>query len=176
MSFSRRLAEIFTSALLGYIWGWIAGWVLFDPDLDLWALFAALGALVGLVAGVAGMFKRWEALLLCATFGLYLGFVARARLFGDTPGGPGAALVLFGAVLGGVWGRRLAMHPASGQRRILYAALYVGFFGGFLLDIVLFDRLLGLVRQHTAASQGALVLICAGLGGLAASKVGQATG
>jgi hypothetical protein len=35
VSIARRLLGIFTTALIGYIWGWIIGWVFFDPDLDL---------------------------------------------------------------------------------------------------------------------------------------------
>ncbi len=163
MKIGRRLFGIFTAALVGYIWGWIAGWTFFDPNLDLWALLAAVGAVVGLVAGLAGLFQRWEMIILCATLGLYLGFVARAWLFGDVPGGWGGGLALFCALLGGVSGRRLA----PGSRRILLTALYTGFFGGFLIDIVLLDLSFGVVRQHSVAHQGVLVIVCAVVGGLA---------
>jgi hypothetical protein len=63
----KKLSGGFTAVLIGYMWGWIWGWSLFDPNRDLWALLAAIGAVVGLVAGLLGLFWRKSAEMLCAT-------------------------------------------------------------------------------------------------------------
>lgn len=162
----RRLLELFTACLVGYIWGWIIGWSSFDPNLDLWALFAALGALIGLVLGLLGVFRRFGAVPVGSTLGLFSGFWLRAVIFGDRPGLPGLFLALFLAFLAG-W---LFASPRMKRERdwmpVLAAALYAGFFGGLVIDLLVLDRLLGQVAQHSILTQGIWVMLCGLAGGL----------
>jgi len=164
-AFLSRLLLIFTAALSGYIWGWIWGWSLFDPNRDVWALAAAALGLVGLVAGLLGLFQKYAVAWLGATGGLFLGWYARTLIFGDHPGGWGLLLLLAGAVGAGWLARRLAW-----KLPVLLAALYCGFFGGFLIDVVLLDRVLGLVRVHSIQGQAPWVIAGACLGGWRARR------
>jgi hypothetical protein len=169
---ARKLLGILTGALLGYIWGWIWGWSVVDPALDLWALAAAFGALVGLGVGLSSAFWDLAGVWLSATVGLYLGWIARTLIFGDVPGGPGMMIILAGAGAGGY----LAVRADWSERRrpiaILLAAVYTGFFGGFLVSALLAPALLGAAYPQTILGQAPAVLACGILGGaLAAWRV-----
>jgi hypothetical protein len=162
----KKLFGGFTAALIGYMWGWIWGWSLFDPNLDLWALLAAIGTVVGLVAGLLGLFWRKSAMLLCATLGLYLGWVLRTWIFGDKPGGRGIMLMAL-AVLCGVWmawAYRLQQQQSSVA--ILLSVLFIGFFGGFTIDVLMPRLVNGAARPHTILTQAPWVIACGALGGM----------
>jgi hypothetical protein len=171
-TFLQKLFALFTGALLGYFWGWIWGWSLFDPNSDLWALLAAVGALLGLVAGITLLVWRNRGALASASIGLYLGWILRTLLFGDIPGGWGLLLLCLGAVAGWIAGARLCRPAEAKQNTItaLIVALYAGFFGGFLVDVVLLDLLLGVVKSHSILSQAPAVLGCGVLGGIVAAR------
>ena len=166
---SRRLGSIlfamFSGALLGYIWGWIWGWSLFDPNSDVWALAAGVGALLGLLLGALRHMRANAVSLLCATIGLLLSWYARTLIFGDIPGGWGILLMLVGSAaglaLGIFWQRRCSARLL----RALLWALYAGFFGGFLIDVLLLDVVLGLVETHSVLSQAPWVILCGVVGG-----------
>jgi hypothetical protein len=164
------LAGICTGALIGYLWGWIWGWSLVDPNRDIWALAAGGLATAGALLGMLAWMRKRAALFLCATFGLYIGWVLRTLLFGDIPGGPGILLMLVTAALGaGIalrWGRQDA--PAAGV--ILLAALYAAFFGGYLLDVMVLDRVLHAGFVHSIPGLAPAVLVCGALGGLLAGR------
>ena len=164
----QKLFTLFTSALLGYFWGWVWGWSLFDPNRDLWALLAAAGALIGLVLGFTPLIWRNRATLLCASIGLYLGWLLRTLLFGDVPGGWGILILAVAAIAGWIIGARLTSPPNARPALVpaLLAALYAGFFGGFLIDVILLDLLLGLVKTHSILSQAPAVLACGVIGGV----------
>jgi hypothetical protein len=160
----RKLLGILTGALLGYVWGWIWGWSVVDPNLDLWALAAAFGALVGLGVGLSSAFWQLAGVWLSATVGLYLGWIARTLIFGDVPGGPGMLLILAGAGAGGYLAVRAGWTDSPRATKILLAALYTGFIGGFLVSILLLPALLGTARPQTILSQAPAVLACGVLG------------
>jgi hypothetical protein len=175
---AHKLLGIFTSVLLWYIWGWIWGWSLVDPNLDLWALLAGAGALGGLAWGVISVmranardkaaagkkdtgkpFDVWI-VLLCATFGMFIGWAARTMIFGDIPGGPGL-LVMLAGVIAGVWiGARPGLQSER-WRRTLLVVLYTGFFGGFLVDM----GLRGLALSASIPRMALIVIACGALGG-----------
>jgi hypothetical protein len=166
----KRLFGGLSTALIGYMWGWIWGWSLFDPNLDLWALIAALGALLGLVAGLLGLFWRRSADLLCATLGLYLGWVLRTWIFGDKPGGWGLLLMAM-MVLGGVWlARAYKLQQKQSTIIILLSVLFIGFFGGFIIDVLLLGLVYGANRPHTILTQAPWVIACGVLGGWASAR------
>lgn len=162
----KKLFGGFAAALIGYMWGWIWGWSLFDPNLDLWALLAAFGALVGLAVGLLGLFWRRSAVTLCATLGLYLGWVLRTWIFGDKPGGWGIVLMAL-TVLVGVW---IALEYRLQQQQssviVLLNVLFIGFFGGFFIDVLLLWLVYGTHRPHTILTQAPWVIACGVLGGL----------
>ena len=175
---AHKLQGIFTSVLLWYIWGWIWGWSLVDPNLDLWALLAGLGALIGLAWGVISVIQAkardtaaagdrdarksidiWI-VLLCATFGMFTGWAAHTMIFGDKPGGPGL-LVMLAGVAAGIWiGARPSLE-SDRWRRTLLVVLYAGFFGGFLVDIAL----RGLALPTSILRMALIVIACGALGG-----------
>jgi hypothetical protein len=169
----KKLLGGFVAALIGYIWGWSWGWSLFDPSLDVWALLAGIGALVGLVSGLLGLFWRRSAELLCATIGLYLGWVLRTWIFGDKLGGWGVLLMAVTALVG-LWVARLYhLQQKPESIIVLLNVLIIGFFGGFIVDM-----LIGLVydmqRPHTILAQALLVIGCGLLGGwLSARRIRQ---
>ncbi len=167
---ARRLFGMFTGALLGYLWGWVWGWSLFDPNSDRWALAAATVALVGLLFGATTYLWRYGELLISLTFGLYLSWLARTVLFGDIPGGPGIFLMAGGVVISGVVGLRVRRRANKTDLAILLGALYLGFFGGFLIDIVLMDKVLNLARTHSILSQAPAVLACGLVGGIVVAR------
>jgi len=166
----KKLFGGLCASLIGYIWGWIWGWSLFDPNLDFWALLAAIGALVGLVAGLLGQFWRRSADLLCATLGLYLGWVLRTWIFGDQPGGWGILLMAVTS-FGGVWlARETRLQQRQSSVIILLSVLFIGFFGGFVIDVLLLGLVYGANRPHTILTNAPCVIACGVLGGWASAR------
>jgi hypothetical protein len=164
----RRLLGMFTGALAGYMWGWIWGWSLFDPNSDIWALAAGAFALLGLLLGAISTLWRYGGLLLSVTCGLYLSWIGRTLLFGDVPGGIGALFMLGGVAISNAIGIRLSRHTAT--LPVLLGALYIGFFGGFIIDVVLIDKVLKLAQTHSIVSQAPAVLVCGIVGGIATAR------
>jgi hypothetical protein len=164
----RKLLGIFTGALLGYIWGWIWGWSAVDPSLDLWALAAAFGALVGLGVGFSSVFWQVAGTWISATLGLYLGWILRTWIFGDTPGGPGMLVIMAGAAAGGYLALRSGWADNPRLTNTLLAALYSGFFGGFLISVLL-PIVLQMAPAQPILSQAPAVILCGALGGLLAA-------
>jgi len=166
----KKLLGGFCAALIGFLWGWLLGWSLFNPNLDLWALFAAICALVGLVIGLIGLFWKRSTEYLCATFGLYLGFIIRTLLFGDTSRGLGLVVIAI-AVIAGIWiARRYQLQEKPGVTIVLLNVLLIGFFGGYLMDILLLNIILGSNRPHTVLARAPLVIFCGLLGGLVSAR------
>lgn len=166
----NKLLSILTGALLGYVWGWIWGWSLFDPNSDVWALSVCLGALIGLLIGATPLLGRYGTLLLCATFGLYLGWIGSTILWGDVVGGPGIVVMIVGAVVGGAIGLYLKRYPQNLILPILLGALTIGFVGGLLIDVILLDKILGVVKTHSILSQAPIVLACGLIGGIMVAR------
>jgi len=54
-------------------------------------------------------------------------------------------------------------------------ALYIGFFGGFVIDVILLDVVLKLVRTHSILGQAPAVLACGVIGGWIGVKRGRST-
>ncbi|MBN1267121.1 MAG: hypothetical protein JXA25_16645 [Anaerolineales bacterium] len=165
--FFAKVLWIFCAALAGYIIGWILGWTVFDPELDIWALLAAAGGLAGMVfALVSGReFRKRAAGLFGTALGLYPGWVLRTLLFGDVPGGWGLLLVLCCGAAGGLLS---AWQESRKVVRGLTGALLGGFFGGLLLELVWF----GLTLE---ANGGDMILLRAP-GVLAFGVLGTAAG
>ena len=169
----NKLFGIFTGALLGYMWGWIWGWSLFDPNSDIWALAAGLCAVLGLLLGLTPYFWRYANIFLTATLGLYLSWIARTLIFGDVPGGWGIALMAAGAIIGAWLGLRLNRQAKKTTTPVLLGVLYAGFFGGFLIDVVLLDIILGMVQTHSILSQAPAVVACGVMGGVVMARRGK---
>lgn len=166
----HRLFRMVTGALLGYLWGWIWGWSLFDPNSDIYALAAGVGAITGLALGSITSFRQYGVLLFCATVGLFLSWYARTIFFGDIPGGWGALLMIGGVVLGGAIGLYLNRQPHPALLPSLVGALYIGFFGGFFIDVIVLDKLLGWVHTHSILTQAPVVIICGVVGGIGVAR------
>lgn len=122
-----------SGGLTGYVVGWILGWSLFDPNMDVWALAAALGAIVGVGLGLRRRFWDEAGIYLWGTAGIYLGWLLRTLLFGDVPGGLGFGLVLVGLACGCILGARPRWRRPSPL--FFSSVLYGSFFGGFLLGV-----------------------------------------
>ncbi len=167
----KKLFGIFSAALIGYMFGWILGWSCFDPNSDVWALAAAVGAIIGLILGLLPLFWDHAGMFFGSAAGLYLGWVLRTLLFGDVPGGIGLALVLGGAIAGGLLGSRPAFQKDGPGLRVLICVLYIGFFGGFLIDVILLDVALRLVRTHSILGQAPVVITSGIVGGWLASRL-----
>lgn len=166
----NKLFGIFTGAFLGYMWGWIWGWSLFDPNSDIWALAAGLCAMLGLLLGATPYFWRYANVFLTAILGLYLSWVARTLIFGDVPDGWGSVLMAAGVIASIVFGVRLNRQAKETLTPVLLGVLYAGFFGGFLIDVILLDVILGVVQSHSILSQAPAVLICGVIGGVGVNR------
>jgi hypothetical protein len=167
----QRLFGIFSAAVIGYMYGWILGWSFFDPNSDVWALAAALGALLGLLVGVSPLFSSKAGVFFGSAIGLYLGWLLRTLLFGDVPGGIGLVFILGGAIAGGLVGAGPAFQKDAAPLRVLMGVLYIGFFGGFLIDVVLLDVALKLVRTHSILGQAPAVIASGVVGGLLGARL-----
>ena len=167
----KKLFGIFSAALIGYMFGWILGWSFFDPNSDVWALAAAVCAIAGLIVGIGPFFWNHAGVFFGSAIGLYLGWILRTLLFGDVPGGIGLAFVLGGAIAGGLVGSRLAFQKDGTPLRVLICALYIGFFGGFLIDVVLLDMVLNLFQPHTILNQSPAVIAGGIVGGWLAARL-----
>jgi hypothetical protein len=166
----RRLFRLSTGGLLGYMWGWIWGWSLVDPNRDIYALAAGAGAIAGLVLAAIPFTRRYDVLIISATIGLYLSWAARTFLFGDVPGGWGVILMVGGIVLSGAIGLRLSRQAHPTLLPSLIGTLYIGFFGGFVIDVVVMDLLLGLVHTHSILTQAPAVIVCGIVGGIGVAE------
>lgn len=122
----------------GYLTGMMIGFVLFDPNLDLWALLSAVLTVVGLLAGLLPFFQRTARIVLGAVLGLYLSMLVATALFGDLNKDgymealrtqPQALATLAGAVLGGIL-------AARAQRSIEWP-LFGAVFGGFITPLLI---------------------------------------
>jgi hypothetical protein len=171
---AKRMLGIFRAALIGYMFGWILGWSSFDPDSDVWALAAAVGAIAGLAVGVTPLFWNNAGAFFGSALGLYLGWLLRTLLFGDVPGGFGLVFVLSGAVAGGLVGTRCAFQRDGAPLHALIGALYIGFFGGFLIDVILLDVVFKLVRTHSVLGQAPAVIVSGVTGGWLGARLGRA--
>jgi hypothetical protein len=163
----HRILGVLTGALLGYGVGWIWGWSLFDPNSDIWALTALLGAIVGLIVGFTRWFWEHAGKLTSGALGLYVGWIFRTWLLGDEPGGFGLAIMIVGMVVGaGIWARLGARNLGG-----ILGILYLGFFGGFLIDVVILDLIAGWVQQHGILSQAPAVFACGVVGWLLGKRI-----
>jgi hypothetical protein len=161
---------MFTGALLGYMWGWIWGWSLFDPNSDIWALAAGLGAIAGLIFGSVSSSRQRDVCILSMTIGLYPSWLARTLLFGDIPGGWGVLLMAGGTVLSGAIGIHLNRQADSALLPGLAGALYIGFFGGFLINVIVLDKVLGWIQTNSILNQAPAVFICGAIGGFSVAQ------
>ncbi len=168
-----RLLALFTGALIGYVFGWIWGWSLFDPNSDVWALAAFVGAVAGLVVGLLPGFWRLGSALIGASLGLYAGWVLRTWLFGDVPGGWGTAVLLAGMLLGGAMAARVGRQRPKARLWTLLGAMYAGFLGGFLIDVVILDVLTGWVTEHSILQQAPAVVMCGIVGGMVGGRLAR---
>jgi len=173
-SFFILAAGIVSAALAGYISGWILGWSAFDPETDLWALLAALGALAGMVyALLCGQtFWRRAAPLLGAAAALYPGWVLRTLLFGDVPGGAGLLLVLVCGAAGGACAARTGAAQRVRLAQVLAGALGGAVFGGLLVEVLLFRLALAVTGGDMILQRapGVLLFGVRGAGGAAAAE------
>jgi hypothetical protein len=170
----KRMFGIFSAALIGYMFGWILGWSSFDPDSDVWALAAAVGAIAGLAVGVTPLFWNNAGMFYGSALGLYVGWLLRTLSFGDAPGGLGLVFVIGGAIAGGWMGAGPAFRQGSVPLRVLIGALYIGFFGGFLIDVILLDVVFRLVRTHSVLGQAPAVIVSGVIGGWLGARLGRA--
>jgi hypothetical protein len=125
---AKRIVSIFSAALIGYMFGWILGWSSFDPNSDVWALAAGVGAIAGLAVGATPLLWNNAGAFFGSAIGLYLGWLLRTLSFGDAPGGFGLVFVIGGAIVGGLVGAR----PAFQQGSVRLCALIGGWLGARL--------------------------------------------
>ena len=170
---AKRMFGIFSAALIGYMFGWILGWSCFDPNSDVWALAAGVGAIAGLIVGLAPLFWNNAGAFFGSAIGLYLGWLLRTLLVGDVPGGFGLVFVLGGAVAGGLVGTRPAFQRDGAPLRALIGALYIGFFGGFLIDVILLDVVFKLIRTQSVLGQAPAVIVSGVIGGWLGARLGH---
>ncbi|MCZ7543089.1 MAG: hypothetical protein M5R40_05900 [Anaerolineae bacterium] len=109
---------MFSWMLGGYFAGLTIGFMVFDPDLDVWALLGAVLAIAGLLLGILPAFRRRAALVLTSVAGYFAGMFVGLLLFSDVIHGgmiealqnpASAVLTLAGAVIGLIAGIRFEL-------------------------------------------------------------------
>lgn len=141
-----KIASLLTGAFTGYFLGVSLGFVLFHPDLDVWALLGAVLAIAGLPVGLTRWFRRRMHVGLAALIGYILATVAAILLFDDPVTGGmvealrdwdgGLPLILAGTAAGMFVGARWLSER--------HAPLLLAFFGGGFVGGYLFGFVLGL--------------------------------
>lgn len=133
----NKIVGLFAGGLAGYFLGMIAGFTLFDENLDVWALLSALFAIIGLGVGLMARFRRNLTLVLGALLGFYVGTLLRVPLFGVDDefdlleNGIGSLICSLGGIAIGVWLGARDRRPIIAYT--LFAALWSGFLGGAVL-------------------------------------------
>jgi hypothetical protein len=165
---SERTIPTITGGLSGFVVGWIWGNAITgEPDVVVFAVF--LCTIVGLVAGFNPEMRDQVGNILGAVIGLYLGWVLKVLLFGDSPGGWGVLLVFAGMSGGAELGAKAVDRRPRQAEAVLINVLYAGFLGGMFVDVVLLDAIFGWRTDHSVLTQAPVLLISGALGGLAAA-------
>jgi hypothetical protein len=173
ITLTQRTFAILSAGMAGYVIGWIWGWCMFDPNWDLWALFAFIGTLAGMVAGMFRGIYRYLGMILCAAFGLYLTWLLRTLIFGDITGGWSLMVLIFGMLAGAAFGARQVFRMPGAGIYALQGAILIGFSGG--LVIMLLSRNI-LVRPQEISViywNAPATLVCGVIGALVGWRGGR---
>jgi hypothetical protein len=137
----RKLTGMITGLLTGYLVGTIAGFTLFNPDQDIWALLGFVLALLGMGIGLTPFFQRHIVVIQMALIGFYLGTLTGIVFFGniaqddllETFHQQTVFVSIGGTILGGIIGRQL---PVEKVYLPLFVFILAGFLGGYFLGVV----------------------------------------
>jgi hypothetical protein len=135
-----KIIGLLTGCLAGYLIGLLAGFTLFDPNLDVWALLGAVGGVLGLIVGLTPFFRRRIRVVLAMVLGFYGGGVLGLLLFGNftddmytqTHNVGWWVFVLIGIIAGGILGSRFLNDDF---KLPLFVFAFGGFLGGMLLNL-----------------------------------------
>ncbi len=125
----------------GYMLGMILGFILFDPNADLWAFLGGVLGLLGLALGLFNVVSRRLVDITLAIIGFYLGSILGILLFGkpalddllEITRTPAISIALGGALVGFILGTKFKAVVAIDR---LVLSIIVGFVSGYLLGVV----------------------------------------
>jgi hypothetical protein len=167
----QRILGVLTGGLVGYLYGWVLGRSLFDPEADVWALGAFVGALVGMMVGASAAFWHLAGPLCASAMGMYVGWLGATALLGEHLGGMGTMIALGGAFIGWRVGAGPRFRQNGAALGALVGALHIGFFGG-LLVIAMLVVVLGFGAICSSLAQAPVVILCAVVGGFLGAGLG----
>jgi hypothetical protein len=75
-----------------------------------------------------------------------------------------------GVFLSGAIGLRLSRRADPSLLPGLAGVLHIGFFGGFVIDVIVLDKVLGWVQTHSILNQAPAVIVCGVVGGVGLAR------
>ena len=118
---------ILTGLIIGGIYGWSFGWLLFDPDSLLWIPNTIIGLIIGCVVSRSLMFEILISPLCASAIGLFIGVLFVTWLYGDHIDGVGAVMAAAGAILGWKVGDSSTIKDSKIALSILLGTIRIGF-------------------------------------------------
>jgi hypothetical protein len=135
-----KLLSFLTGGSIGLVFGFIAGWSLFNPESNVWLLFGAVGCMLGVYIGSSSAFHYWVAPIGVASIGLVGGWITSLWLFGEHIGGVGALIMGGGAAIGWKIGSHELLHSSNTALGTLLCIIHFGF--GFLVSYIAIWKIL----------------------------------
>lgn len=125
----------------GYLPGMILGFILFDPNMDIWALLGGVLGLLGLLLGLFSVFNRLLVEVTLLIVGFYIGSIIGILLFGkpttddllEITRTPAILISLVGSIAGFILGIKFKRFVDIGR---LIFSIIIGFVSGYLLGVV----------------------------------------
>ncbi len=162
-----RLISIFTGGLSGSIVGWIWGNAIVDEP-DVWIFATFICTIAGLLAGFNPKIREQIGAYIGAVVGLYLGWIGKVMIFGNSPAEWSLTILVVGMMGGAeLWARAADRRPHLTEA-VLLNVLYTGVLGGIFVDVVLLDVIFGWRTDHSVLAQAPIIVPSGTLGGLAA--------
>ena len=162
----NRLISIFTGGLSGSIVGWIWGNAIVDEP-DVWVFATVICMIAGLIAGFNPNIREQIGVYLGAVVGLYLGWIAKVMIFGNSPAEWSLTILVAGMMGGAELGAKAADRSPRLTEAVLLNILYAGVLGGLFVDIILLDVIFGWRADHSVLAQAPIIVTSGALGGLA---------
>jgi hypothetical protein len=162
-----RLFSIITGGLSGCVVGWIWGNAIVDEP-DVWVFASLICMIAGLLAGFNPNIREQIGAYLGAIVGLYLGWIAKVMIFGNSPAEWSLTILVVGMIGGAELGAKAADRSPRLTEAVLLNVLYAGVLGGLFVDVVLLDVIFGWRTDHSVLAQAPIIMTSGTLGGLAA--------
>ena len=121
----NRLISIITGGLSGSIVGWLWGHGVVD-DPDVWILATLICTIAGFIAGFNPKIREQIGAYLGAVVGLFLGWIGKVMVFGNSPAEWSLTILVVGMIGGAELGAKAADRSPRLTEAVLLSVLYAG--------------------------------------------------